>query len=473
VRIWSALLPLVVGACGRLGFEPDGNAVDGNAADADTGPWPTLAGQWTWMGGAALGEAPGAYGTRGVPAASNQPGARDNGAAWVGVEGSFWMFGGSGLAAATGGVLDDLWRFDPATRLWTWMHGSQVADQLGTYGTLGITDPTNTPGSRNDGLAWQAASGDLLLFGGSGHDAAGCNSSLGDLWRYRIASGEWTWIGGSSTCAQPGTYGVQGQPDPANMPGARSSAMSWATADGLWLFGGDGIDRNATQGRLSDLWRYDEAANEWVWVDGADVVDQPPVQGVLGTPSATNDPGARAASCAWSRPDELWLFGGGAIDGRRNDLWRYTISTGTWTWIAGSNTPDRPGTYATRGTPDPTSMPGARISSFCWRDGRGNFWVFGGRGSDRTGAVGALSDLWVYQPGLAEWTWVAGSDLADQLGHYGTLGTPDPQANPGGRDIGGVWTGSDGSLWLFGGDVAFDSVGSVSEINDLWRFGPP
>jgi hypothetical protein len=190
-------------------------------------------------------------------------------------------------------------------------------------------------------------------------------------------------------------------------------------------------------------------------------------------PSSSNYPGGRASGCAWGRTGELWLFGGGATDGRRNDLWRYTISTGIWTWIAGSNAVEQSGIYGTRGVSDAASAPGARISSFCWQDARGDFWLFGGRGRDRAGTVGALSDLWVYVPSKGEWTWVAGNDLADQTGRYGTLGVADVLDSPGGRDVGGTWTRSDGSLWLFGGDIGFDSTASVNQLSDLWRFGPP
>ena len=468
----SALLATVaLGACGRIAFEP-ADATD--TTDAGDAPWPTLAGTWTWMAGSNFGEQPGSYGTRGVSSPSNYPGPRENGGSWGRADGSMWLFGGYGIGASvpTTGRLDDLWRFDSSTGLWTWMHGGSAALDAGVYGLPGVPDPANHPGGRNDATGWVDETGDLSLFGGNGHDAIGCLGALNDLWRYGTGTGQWTWIAGSSMCNQPGVYGARGVPDTANIPGARGSPASWTSPSGVWMYGGDGIDRVGTLGRLSDLWHYDAAGNVWTWIDGSDVADQLPVHGAIGVASPTSHPGSRTGGCAWAGTDELWLFGGGATDGLRNDLWRYTISTGVWTWVAGSIAIQQPGSYATRGVPDPTSAPGARVSVSCWLDGRGNLWLFGGEGRDGTGALGSLSDLWVYMPGTGQWTWVAGNDLVNQVGRYGTLGVPDTLNAPGGRAVGASWARADGSLWLFGGDFAFDSIGQTRWLGDLWRFGP-
>lgn len=49
--------------------------------------------------------------------------------------------------------------------------------------------------------------------------------------------GEWTWMSGADTVNQSGIYGVQGTPDPANVPGARRNSISWIDGAGnLWLF---------------------------------------------------------------------------------------------------------------------------------------------------------------------------------------------------------------------------------------------
>ena len=70
------------------------------------------------------------------------------------------------------------------------------------------------------------------------------------------ANEQWTWIDGGSTGRQPGVYGVEDQPAPANMPSARGYGATWIDSSGdLWLFGGH--DNQASWNFLNDLWRYD------------------------------------------------------------------------------------------------------------------------------------------------------------------------------------------------------------------------
>ncbi len=110
----------------------------------------TSPGQWTWAGGPDLvseSERLGVYGTKGVPAPENVPGARYGAAAWVDGSGSFWLFGGRGLVRNSGaGVLNDLWKWDGA--IWTWVSGSAAYGSLGVYGERGVAAPGNVPGAR-------------------------------------------------------------------------------------------------------------------------------------------------------------------------------------------------------------------------------------------------------------------------------------------------------------------------------------
>lgn len=66
-----------------------------------------------------------------------------------------------------------------------------------------------------------------------------------------LSTKEWTWVSGSSTADQAGTYGTKGTADSLNVPGARTGAVARIDSGGLlWLFGGYG------RGRFNDLWRY-------------------------------------------------------------------------------------------------------------------------------------------------------------------------------------------------------------------------
>lgn len=142
---------------------------------------------WTWMGGDTALYRPSVYGVRGVPAPTNMPGARLEAAAWRDITGeNLWLFGGIGNN--TGGDLNDLWRYNVATNLWTWESGSQTGNVRGSYGIRGVPSPLNQPGGREgSAVTWTDADGNLLLFGGFG--VASFQSYLNDLWQFTLATG--------------------------------------------------------------------------------------------------------------------------------------------------------------------------------------------------------------------------------------------------------------------------------------------
>lgn len=146
--------------------------------------WKYSAGQWTWMSGSTAPDQNGVYGTAGVAAAANTPGARVVALTWTDATGNLWLFGGDGYdSAGNVGDLNDLWKYSAGQ--WTWIGGSNVAGQKGTYGTLGSAASSNAPGGRSQAVGWTDASGHFWLFGGFGYDAAGTLGQLNDLWMYQ------------------------------------------------------------------------------------------------------------------------------------------------------------------------------------------------------------------------------------------------------------------------------------------------
>ncbi len=208
---------------------------------------------WTWISGANTGNQPGVYGTQGTPATTNVPGAREDAVSWIDGSGNLWLFGGGG----TSGTLNDLWEFNPNSETWTWISGTNAVDQPGVYGAQGVPAAANVPGARIYAVSWIDSGGNLWLFGGTGYDSNGNAGPLNDLWEFNPNSETWTWISGTNAVDQPGVYGAQGVPAAANVPGARSAAVSWIDSGGdLWLFGGTGYDSNGIGGPLNDLWSY-------------------------------------------------------------------------------------------------------------------------------------------------------------------------------------------------------------------------
>jgi hypothetical protein len=167
--------------------------------------------QWTWVSGSnGATSTPGNYGTKGITASTNVPGARWLSAAWSDTHGNLWLFGGQGFDATGNGSLGDLWEFALST----------------------TTDPGNPA---------------------------------------TIALNQWTWIKGPNAVSQPGIYGLP--PDPTvwphvtNNPGTRWAPSYWTTTPAqtgqeqtFWIFGGEGFDATGSTGKgfslLNDLWRY-------------------------------------------------------------------------------------------------------------------------------------------------------------------------------------------------------------------------
>jgi N-acetylneuraminic acid mutarotase len=349
---------------------------------------------WTWVSGSDANNQYGVYGTKGVPASGNVPGARYDPVSWIDASGNFWLFGGWGYTASgSSGRLNDLWKFDGTN--WTWVSGSNATNQYGVYGTKGTAAPGNVPGARESSVSWVDASGNLWLFGGVGYATSGSSGRLNDLWRFDGTN--WTWVSGSNATWQYGVYGTKGVAAPGNVPGARDASVSWIDASGnLWLFGGWGYAASGSYYYLNDLWKFD--GTNWTWVSGSDVTNQAGVYGTKGVAASGNVPGARGYSVSWiDAGGNLWLFGGWGYvasgSGYLNDLWKFDGDN--WTWVSGSNAISQLGVYGTKGVPASDNVPGARRYSVSWIDSAGNLWIHGGWGYAASGS-GNLNDLWKF-----------------------------------------------------------------------------
>jgi N-acetylneuraminic acid mutarotase len=151
--------------------------------------------QWTWQSGSNSVNQPAVYGTQGVAAATNVPGAAWSSAAWTDLSGNLWLFGGQGFDSTGDGSLSDIWEYKAGQ--WIWVKGPGSVSQPGIYGIQ--DDPivwpevTNNPGGRWAPGYWTVDinSGfgpyrEFWIFGGEGDDSAGSDGNLllDDLWRY-------------------------------------------------------------------------------------------------------------------------------------------------------------------------------------------------------------------------------------------------------------------------------------------------
>jgi N-acetylneuraminic acid mutarotase len=375
-----------------------GYAASGEGFLNDLWKFDPVQNKWAWVNGDNAIDGTPHFGTRGVSDPANHPGGLYSATTWRDQDGNFWLFGGFGLGSDEAGLLNALWKYNPQTNQWTWVHGETQKDQLAVYGTRNIAHASNTPGARYGSQSWVDAEGNLWLFGGWGYNDE-WPGSLNDLWKFDTQILQWTWVQGSRDYDALAVYGIKNIASPSNTPGGRYYSSSWTDEAGnFWLFGGEGYDETSNGGKLNDLWKYDLTNNQWTWISGPKVIDQPGEYGTRGQSSVSTIPGGRYSHNSWSDGyGNLWLFGGYGYDsdhrGYLNDLWKYNIADDRWTWVKGDSISNSTGVYGQQGQPSSTARSGARISDISWSDGTGNLWLFGGFGYDDF-TTGSLNDLW-------------------------------------------------------------------------------
>lgn len=439
--------------------------------------------QWVWVKGDSVirNTNYGVYGILGVAAPDNRPGTRENASTWKDINGNFWLFGGNGYSESNTGLLNDLWKYDPITNLWTWVGGSRICNVYGIYGTIGIQAPLNQPGAREQSVTWVDQNGNFWLFGGNGNGEF-FGGYLNDLWMYNVTTNQWSWMKGDKNGNSTGVYGSQGVASSTNKPGSRSQSVTWVDSGGnLWLFGGFGYGE-LFSGRFNDLWKYSPLSNQWIWIKGDKTVNVAGVYGSVGIAALTNKPGARYQATGWvDTGGNLWLFGGYGMSelssGILNDLWMYNPNSNQWTWMNGDKVTSVYGIYGTQGVPSASNKPGSRTDMCSQTDGSGNFLLFGGNGYAES-TYGLLNDLWKYNPSTNQWVWVKGDKTANASTVYGTQGISASTNIPGGRQRLVSWFsnnliyiyGGSNSSYIFGGSAGFNELWSFNTLNNQWTW---
>ncbi len=442
-----------------------------------------------WIKGSKEFDANGVFGTQGVAAPENTPVGRNFAAAWTDLEGNFWVYGGTGYAGGgdtTTGWRSDLWKYDVSTGNWTWVSGETTTlNTQPVHGTMGVANPANSPGARSKCVTWTGADGRLWLYGGEGQSPGFSDRSCtrNDLWSYDIATGNWTWVDGSTSTSylppsQLGVYGTQGVFAEENQPGSRWLATSWTDAEGnLWLFGGLTVSIGGplffTTSGANDLWKYDVVLGQWAWMKGGTPGGSPAVYGRQGVAADANTPGPRFNSVGWNdNAGNFWLMGGDVnitdvLRGGMNDVWKFDPVTNNWAWMDGSTEPDQPRIAGQQGVAAESNDPGGRDSHAAAADAEGNLWMFGGTGTVIVGGPGVMNDTWKYNVSTGQWTWVHGSLLSNEEGVYGTQGVPAPENTPGWRLGARGLTDAFGNVYFFGGHGRGEFT--MGLMSDLWR----
>jgi N-acetylneuraminic acid mutarotase len=319
---------------------------------ADLWEYNLVTNQWTWIKGPTTLNTSGIYGTMGVANAANIPGARIDGS-FVSLNNKIYLFGGYGLdAEGNQGYLNDTWVYDPTTNNWTWLKGSNLINQSGSFGTINVTNSTNVPRGTFGQITW-TANNKIYLFGGYNFDPVTFTFLCNTLWEYNPTTNNWTWLkGANDNIGHVGIYGTLGIAAPSNNPGSRLQGQGFTHEGKLLLFGGDGYDQSFAQysRALNDLWEFNPATNNWRWLKGSNVAYQSSIVGTIHVPNANNNPAGTSFATGSYINNKYLMFGGSAYDIGKNALvWEYlpaitctsmsTVTSGNWnseaTWSCG------------------------------------------------------------------------------------------------------------------------------------------
>ena len=429
--------------------------------------WSAAQRQWTWMEGEKNPDTKGNYGIMGVAAATNSPGSRMGACTWKDKQGNFWLFGGNGFSESSSGLLNDLWKYNPASGQWTWMGGDNSTNTTGQYGILGLPI-FQYPGARENAVSWTDEQGNFWMFGGSGFAANSEIGFLNDLWKYSPSLNFWSWEGGSNRLNQEGRYGDRGESSGSNFPGGRNLSTGWVDDGGnFWLFGGFGYADNDHLGALNDLWKYTPGSGEWTWLKGSKSDKAEEHYGRKGDFADKNTPGGRQGATGWKdKQGNLWLFGGERSNRFYCDLWIYDPEQNEWAWMSGLDETNALPVFDDIGVPTENGHPGSRSLASGWVDPPGDLWLFGGTGYGGNAGTGSLNNIWKYSIERNDWTLIKGEATGHAVAVYGTREVPSSSNKPGGTSNASSWTGDDGTFWIFGGRTDNGFLGQA------WNFTP-
>ncbi len=393
--------------------------------------------EWTWVNGDNAGTSS-VIGTQGIFDPLNHPMPQYESNGWTDNQGNFWYLT----------TLDSLWEYNPVIQQWAFIWGG--VNPFPVWGIKGVPSTTNEPGYRSFGFpTWTDAGGDLWLFGGY---AGG--TTYADLWRYNIASNMWTWCGGSNIANDPGVYGTMGVPSVNNYPMGRCETNGcWvdSATNSFWLFGGD---RATTYTGINDLWKYNVTTGEWTWMKGDTLASNAGTYGVMNLPDPMNDPGGRLQYSKWNDLSGcLYFFAGSQnVTSYKNDVWKYDPSINEWTWKNGSSGTSQGGFATASCAFDQSNTPASDFENkVCWTDKCGHGWVF----------CTAFNSVWTYDTDLGQWSIMKGNYNSSVATNYGTLGVSDPINNPGIVTGAVSWRSKTGEMYF---------LENLSPV--MWRYVP-
>ena len=197
---------------------------------------------------------------KGVFTEGAHPGRRRSSATSTNKSGDLFIYGGLAVIDAVGQDLkrSDLWTTNGTD--WAWLAGDTTFDKRSKYCTQNGNLKCH-PGATWSAMAWVDQKDHFWMFSDDIEDS----KYPSEFWKWD--GSHWEMVNKDKWTYTKGVYGVMGQADTSNWPGARRSAVTWKDKNGdMWMFGGIGYDSDGDWGYLNDLWKFSPDTTEEVSV---------------------------------------------------------------------------------------------------------------------------------------------------------------------------------------------------------------
>eukprot|EP01130_Rhizamoeba_saxonica_P005202 TRINITY_DN2083_c0_g1_i1.p1 TRINITY_DN2083_c0_g1~~TRINITY_DN2083_c0_g1_i1.p1 ORF type:complete len:631 (+),score=96.75 TRINITY_DN2083_c0_g1_i1:241-2133(+) len=263
----------------------------------------------------------------------------------------------------------------------------------------------------------------ILIWGG--YINAQNNSVQNILWQYNMVSQNWTALTGNhSMTLTESTY---------NYPGSSKDAgIVIASNNTLVMYGG----ANSGFWPYNSVWLFNFDTNQWKLLK----------QGDIGMDMDNWQPGGLSLmSMVMETVDSFLIFGGFSSVGRSNSVWRFNITTKSWTLLKGNATTVYKIAEIEGDDPNPPAMFGSGIVM----DSNDSFVIFGGASESDV----EESTVWRFTISSRKWEVLSRNRDSTEANYT----IPYPSVTSGVR-------------LLLDSDVSFLAIGKINEGAHVWRF---
>jgi len=291
-----------------------------------------------------------------------------------------------------------LWEFSQELMQWRC-----VQDRKGTdldRGQKGVAHINNFPGIRERSPTWTDHENNLWLFSGHYFFQGNLGPDYIDLWKFDTKTQLWTYVNGVlSDDGFSGNYEQRGVPSSTAVPNRRPFGGSASPPPTPLTFTDNNGDLVLYRGSGSnDLWRYNIASNQWVWLFGEDPKDGIDRYNYTSPRHTSHDNGL-----LWTDEENNYLFLDDFGTTGRWMIWKFDTDALVWTEEKKyNNFSDEFEKIFRKETGDDTSFRSANSPAY-WKQDFDYLWFFGATSNGFPTNMMYRLNLKTYQ-----WSWYNG-----------------------------------------------------------------